>query len=284
MVIVKITGGLGNQMFQYALGRAISIRRNEELVLDTMSYIKDKKRGFELDNYNVNYKSKNPFRGIIYDFIYKALNKQPIYRPKSILSEKKTFQFDKDVLSENAKYLVGYWQNPEYFDNIRRFLLKEFEYNGHISELQQNMIKKIKSENSVAIHIRRGDYLETNNKSIYESMDLAYYMKAIEYLKREHNNLTFYFFSDDIDWCKENFCLDDKVTFVDSSISSSQHIDMLLMKSCNHFVIANSTFSWWAAWLSDNNGKIVIAPKNWYRDIEKNSSAKELLLNDWVII
>ncbi len=283
MIIMKIKGGLGNQMFEYALARKLALENNQQLVLDTLSYIRDDKRDFELDNYNVKYNSKNGLRVIIYNLLYK-LYREKLNNKFKVCLEKDYFIVQDEIFEYKYNYFNGYWQNPKYFEGIRNILVEDFKYKGELTEVQQKIIRDIKSRDSVAVHFRRDDYLNPENTSFFEVQSLEYYSKAINRIKDKFPQAYFYVFSDDINWCKNSLKGIDNVAFIDDTISLSHHIDFLIMKSCKHFIIANSTFSWWAAWLSDSENKVVIAPIKWFKDEEINKNAEVLILDGWITI
>lgn len=283
MLIMKIKGGLGNQMFQYALARRLALENNQHILFDTLSYIRDRKREFELDKYNIKYKSENGDKVIFYNILNKFYRRS-VNKYFKVCIEKELFLFNDKILEDRYNYLNGYWQNPKYFEEIRDILIEDFEYIGNISEIQEKILMKIRSQNSVSVHFRRDDYLNQENTDFFEVQSLEYYYKAIDYLQEKVPNAYFYVFSDDINWCKDNLKDIKNVVFIDSSISSSHHIDFLLMRSCKHFIIANSTFSWWASWLSESENKIVIAPRKWFKDKEINKNSKVLILDDWITI
>ncbi len=283
MIIMKMKGGLGNQMFEYALARRLSLEYNQHLVLDTFSYIRDRKRNFELDNYNVKYDSKNGLKTFFYNILYK-IYKENLNNKFKVSLEKKLFVFQDEIFQYKYSYLNGYWQNPKYFESIRDILLEDFRYKGELTEVEEQIIQTIQSQNSVAVHFRRDDYLNQENTSFFEVQSLDYYSQAINHMKKKIPQACFYVFSDDIDWCKNNLKEIDNVVFIDGTTSSSHHIDFLIMKSCKHFIIANSTFSWWAAWLSESENKQVIIPNKWFKDKEINDNSKVLVLEGWIVM
>ena len=253
MVISKITSGLGNQMFQYALGKSISIKHNAILKLDISAYDKFKPHnGYRLNAFNIDehIASRYEMR------IFKILSKLSIFTKKVRYKEKERTIYDKNVFNDSHIYLSGYWQNEKYFLDIKDILQKKFMPKEEISIHAKEYLKIIQSTNSVSIHIRRGDYLKHPNLGV---LGLHYYISAVEYLSRKKEDLTFFIFSDDIEWCMENFEFLEKKVYVKHTKTDID--DMFLMRNCQHNIIANSTFSWWAAWLNENNDKIIISPK-----------------------
>ena len=172
----------------------------------------------------------------------------------------------------------GYWQSEKYFKNIKDEIIKSFTPIHDISEKAKQYIKEIENSNSVSLHVRRGDYVDNTmfKGSGLTITEMPYYKDAIEFINSKVENPKFFIFSDDIAWCKENFeFLEDK-TFIDDTKSAID--DMVLMSRCEHNIIANSTFSWWGAWLNRNKNKIVIAPKVWY----KTNHELHLAPKEWI--
>jgi len=264
MIIVRIIGGLGNQLFQYAMARSISEKLGIEFKLDISGFENYKlHNGYRLNQFNIieniatNEEIKK-FRG--YEGIFRRiLNKLglDIKRPESYYQEKFYMRYNEGVFSDNF-YFDGYWQNCRYFEDIREILLKELTPKN-ISNQAKLYLKTI-DENSVSIHIRRGDYLKLQN--IYNILSVDYYQKAIKILNKTHKHLNFFVFSDDIEWCKNN--LNIEATYIEKTTDID---DVFLMSKMGFNIISNSTFSWWGVWLNENN-KIVITPKKWFNKKE----------------
>lgn len=285
MITVKLKGGLGNQMFQYALGRNLSIKNKTTLIVDTFSFIKNKNRKFELDKYNTRFRVLTLYEKII---IY-ILNKVSQYRlfsniHKCVKEEKK--YFDKKILSLKGNlYLDGYWQSEKYFQEIRHILLKEFNLKHKIVKKNKKFLKMIKKSNSVCLHIRRGDYVSNARaRARYGICSLEYYYKAIEEIKRKIDKPVFFIFSDDIEWARNNLQIQSKSFFLDVNGSDKGYEDLRLMKNCKYFIIANSSFSWWAAWLSTEPEKIVYAPSMWFNKDVVNYSISDIIPKKWVLL
>ena len=198
-----------------------------------------------------------------------------------ILHERRDFRYQDNV---GQRYLDGYWQNVRYFAEIREVLLEEFRYMGKLSAMQQQVVEEMRTTNSVMLHVRRGDYLIESTASMYVNLQKEYYDAALKYIEDRVPGRKVFVFSDDIEWCKKEFSDLQEVIFVDKSISTNQHTDLEMMKSCKYFVIANSTFSWWGAWLSTYHNKIVVAPQNWFRDKRMNSEVQQALLRDAILL
>jgi hypothetical protein len=274
MIISRITGGLGNQMFQYALGRHLSIIHKCDLFLDCSYYSTNENfsnRGFELDNFNINAK--------ILDNNH--IGNKLIYSIKSKLSSpqvinERSFSFELDVLSLPRKIaLHGYWQSEQYFLAIKNIIIEDLSLKIKIKPLFLDLVNQ---KNTVAVHFRLGDYI--NNQEVNEIhgvCDPDYYQKAFSFFHGTQENVSFYIFSDDIEWVKKNIHFPENSNF----IKGNNHIeDFQLMRLCNHQIIANSTFSWWAAWLNLKSDKKIIAPKNWFKDTSRNSS--DIIPSEWI--
>jgi hypothetical protein len=281
MVISRITGGLGNQMFQYSIAKAVALKNNDYFKLDLFFYPTQDLRKYELSLFNIeeNIISNEELQNIvgshsIFSKIFKKFGLNKAY-----FIEKEIVAFDSNVFNNaKNKYLIGYWQNENYFNEIREEILKDFKPKEDISIEAQTHLAKIKNVNSISIHVRRGDYLNnlhTNN--VHGICNLNYYKNAIKIVSNEVYAPMYFIFSDDILWCKENFDFLDNKVFIDGTESAID--DLELMKNCKHNIIANSTFSWWGAWLNENDKKIVIAPKKWF-NINNLNIASDL----WILL
>ncbi len=290
MIIMKIHGGLGNQMFQYALGRHLSLLNNVALKLDTSFYTKrhrkDTNREFKLSIFNCQLTLCNESdmeKLVLFPKLMewnKWLNRLHVNFLPNYIYEK-AFTFDPNILKPKDKiYLEGYWQSPQYFDAIKDVIRQDFTFKENINEMNKDLAKQIEVTQSVAIHIRRGDFL-TNQ--LHNTFEMSYIHNAIQFIvSKLGENIKLFIFSDDLDWCKMN------LTFIYPELQryycdgGGTKEDLHLMSLCKYFIIANSSFSWWAAWLSNYKNKLIIAPKNWYNDNKKNS--QDLLPSDWIKI
>lgn len=261
MIISKINGGLGNQMFQYAIAKAIAIKHNKTFKLDITAYeTYTLHNGYRLNIFNIEEniateKDVERLKGKE-NIFNKILNKFNLL--KNVYTEKERTIFDKGVFLRDDIYLDGYWQNEKYFCDIRDEILKDFSVKENNTLKVKEYLEQINNTNSVSIHIRRGDYSKHPEIGI---LDISYYIDAINFINTKIKNPTFYIFSNDIEWCKSNFdFIDNKVFICDTKTEVD---DMTLMRNCKHYIVANSSFSWWSAWLNENEDKIVIAPKKW---------------------
>ena len=296
MIIVNINGGLGNQMFQYALGESLSIEQKTELKL----YVKEvternNHNGFELQNvFNIT-------SGVATDVERKlVLGTRYTHRLIKLLRSKKlnflrgkhyiveqSFNYDKNIKNIPINVFIrGFWQSEKYFLNYREEILKEFSFKNKFSDENLTIAKKIQEKISVAIHVRRGDYISNPGASkTFVSLDVTYYQKAIERLALDIPHALLVFFSDDINWVKnhiiDQLLSDYQFIIIDNNKGNESYNDMHLMSLCSHNIIANSSFSWWGAWLNKNPGRKVIAPKKWFL-IDKNTD--NLYPKNWIKI
>ncbi|MCC6447868.1 MAG: alpha-1,2-fucosyltransferase, partial [Chitinophagaceae bacterium] len=196
--------------------------------------------------------------------------------------KEKNLSFDENILKTPSDvYLEGYWQTEKYFKEISDILRKEFTFKIPPSEANQRMLDTIRLHNSVSIHIRRTDYItDPASSKDMGFCDIPYYKRAVSYLAERVADPHFYVFSDDMNWVRSNFALNFPVTYVDLNNADTNYEDMRLMSSCKHNIIANSTFSWWGAWLNSSEKKIVIAPKKWFNDTSKKST--DLVPENWI--
>ncbi len=280
-------------MFQYAIAKSMAIKNNDIFKLDVTFYPKQTLRKYELDLFNIeenlasqkeidSLKGKEGFIDKVKNKL-KVKNKKPnSYKADSLLlnGAKNTNEiFEGNIFNSSEDiYLDGYWQSEKYFKNIKDEIIKSFTPIHDISEKAKQYIKEIENSNSVSLHVRRGDYVDNTmfKGSGLTITEMPYYKDAIEFINSKVENPKFFIFSDDIAWCKENFeFLEDK-TFIDDTKSAID--DMVLMSRCEHNIIANSTFSWWGAWLNRNKNKIVIAPKVWY----KTNHELHLAPKEWI--
>jgi len=268
-MIIKLTGGLGNQLFQYATAYAISTDAKLPLALDTNWYTNthtDTSRPFVLDCFMINTRiattreildAKYPhgyFSKIIRYVQYKILRQHILdFNPKLA-----------KTLYKNT-YLDGFFQSEKYFTHHRDTLLSIFTLQEKcITPIYKDTLTKITGTEGVSLHIRRGDYISSNHTNAYHgTCALSYYENAMMYIRDYTEKPHIYIFSDDIKWVKENLQISLPHTFISDTNSLTAPQELKLMSRCKHNIIANSTFSWWGAWLNQNPDKIVIAPKKW---------------------
>ena len=274
MIISNIIGGLGNQMFQYAAARAHSLRLDKALKVDTRDFSKYKlHQGFELDklfNVSTEIASGTDLKLILSwqkARIMRRIFRRPqlkFLRHRNYVVEPQ-FGYWKGVnqLKDNT-YLDGYWQSEQYFIEFSDKIRADFTFKLPFSKQNAEIAKYIAQVNAVSLHVRRGDYVSNKKNAFISVCSLDYYRAAIEQTKSQVDKPVFFVFSDDIDWVKSNLVLDKTTVFVSHNDGSESFNDMRLMSLCKHHIIANSSFSWWGAWLNANPNKIVIAPKQWF--------------------
>ena len=288
MVVVKLYGGLGNQLFQYSFGYALAKKMKTTLYLDISWYSKKFNRAtprkYELDSFHITSIPKSK----IIDFTLRLYNdpilkRLPLPRKLKIIKEKNySFINLLATLKESNVYLDGYWQSYKYYEVYNDLLVKDFLINRKILKLNFEILNLIKyNPNSVSLHIRRTDY--THN-SVYQQCDFTYYKNAINEINKKIDNPFYFIFSDDIEFVKNNFIFEQKTIFVefDKSFIFKDIYSFHLMSLCRHNIIANSTFSWWAAWLNSNKNKIIISPKKWFQN--ENLSTIDLIPREWIQI
>lgn len=285
MIIVRIIGGLGNQMFQYALYKSLEERQLLTKV-DILSFERyHLHNGYELERIfkkiRPNYATLEESR-LLADSGLDLLSKlkRKILGIKRTHYKESSLSFNDDIIGSSVEmYFDGYWQSEKYFKNIESVIREEFTFQPFHEERNIEIEKKMQQSNSVSIHIRRGDYL--NNRLYAGICTEEYYSKAIRYIKNYIDNPYFFVFSDDIEWCKAHLNLINRAEYIDWNMAENSYRDMQLMSMCKHNIIANSTFSWWGAWLNDNPEKIVIAPS---RILNSVNDVVDLIPDDWLKI
>jgi hypothetical protein len=292
MIISYLSGGIGNQLFQFAMGLSMAKRKNIELLFDVNSFRWDNLREFELQKLGIDYniasdelifKIKNTPSNFI-SKIKKRLNIEIPYYQQSYIKEQ-DFEYDLNFqkFNSNNVYFEGYWQSENYFRDIRGSILKSITFDNLSNECLEFKNNISKSLNSVSLHIRRGDYAQNPETNEYHGlMGINYYKSSIEILNSKLNNPTFFVFSDDKSYAKSLF--DGKENFIVIDSKFEDYEELFLMSKCEHQIIANSSFSWWGAWLNQNKNKNVIAPKNWFKNQEMQSKTKDLIPKEWMRI
>lgn len=284
MIIVQVNGGLGNQLFQYSTAKALSIKKNALLLLD-MSWFdqtgkKDGLHYFSIPDKIASNSELKPFyeRGLLTKAVQrlKPSTKREIYREKF-------FHFDPDLFKVNdTVFLKGIWQSEKYFidheDALRQVLTIKEEYVGHLSSIKS----ELQSTNSISIHVRRGDYLTAVALDVLGLQEKDYYKSAWSAITSKVTNAQAYFFSDDTKYVEEEL-----MPLIPGKILSRPEPDnyiedFYLMSQCKHNIIANSSFSWWAAWLNNNPDKWVVAPKKWFNNGPKDT--QDLIPHSWLRI
>jgi len=293
MIITELVGGLANQMVIYAAAKSLSEHLQVELKFDITKLNKDKKRSYALNHLNletkiatqeeidlISQKSNSWFINKVKRTIRKKCNGNAfgIYKEPAISFDSNFFS-----LPDNT-YIKGNFINALYFSPIEKMLRHEFQIKSPLSKKTKELIKPITSGESVSIHIRRGDYAnEKKTNEIHGLIPIDYYKTAIDLISNRIKSPSFYIFSDDISWVKENLPNTQEMYFIDHTDGETAYEDLYMMSLCKHNIIANSGFSYWAAWLNSNEEKLVISPKQWFADNKLNDRFK-LIPEGWLKI
>ena len=290
MKIVNILGGLGNQMFQYAFAYMLSIKNaNEPVYIDTSLF-----NGYRLHNgFELEYIFGLRLPKAKWYQIAKVNWYMPIYKLsrgiRNLLPQRKTvyrnymyMDFDENALCQDGDlYYDGYWQTSKYYKGYRQHILELFQFAPLEGKRNQEIAKLLKGNNTVGIHVRRGDYL---NSPTYRGLcDKDYYIRAIYYAKKIIEKPVFFIFSNDMSWCKDNLkniIGDCKVYYVDNNTGKESYRDMQLLTMAKCLIIANSSFSWWAAYLNNRNDKVVLCPPKW----ANNNRGEDIFEQEWIKI
>ena len=279
MLIIRIIGGLGNQMFQYAYAKALQ-QKGYKVKIDISAFDTYKLHGgYQLDKFDLDLEAaaKEEIKSFYKkDIVSQILNRLNI---KNTIIKENGLAFKKRLLkpSDNT-YIQGYFQSEQYLSNLDN-INEIFTINKEISNYSKDIKKLIlDSTNSCSIHIRRGDYIDD---PIFEVCEVDYYDKAMNFISKKTTDITYFVFSNDVQWVKENIKADN-IIYVDSPEPRIPHEDIYLMSLCTNNIIANSSFSWWGAFLNQNKNKLVIAPKNWFKTAKKIKQAKDLVPKTWI--
>lgn len=272
---MRVNGGLANQMFQYALGLALAENTRRLLFVDTADVDADAKREYALDACSLPPKRVSPAGR----FLMRVARLTPLWHlcgqrsspmfprgPRIVREQGQAF--DPRVLALSGSLILdGYWQSEEYFKHCRPLIEQTFDWTSVASrEVAEPLVREIETPRSVAVHVRRGDYARDPATHAFHGVcDPDYYRRAAGIVGEHVADPHFFIFSDDIDWAEANLKLPGKCTAVRHSDGVTPHVDMWLMSRCAHAIIANSSYSWWAAWLTERPGKCIVAPRLWFR-------------------
>lgn len=275
MIISKVFGGLGNQMFQYVAGRALSARLGTGLQVDVRSHGKEgaSHNGYELarvfciDPAEATDESVNRMLGWrSHRNVQRVLRKVKLAGGNYVAEPHFHHWPGFDELTDGC-YLDGYWQSYRYFETVESLVRNDLRFRLPLEHENMRVAQLIDAEPaSASIHVRRGDYVSNKSASSHHgTCDMAYYGAALEHLGRAaRSSLRVFVFSDDIDWVKANLPLPSNAVYVGHNHGRDSHFDMQLMSRCRHNILANSSFSWWAAWLNQFDDQVVVAPKRWF--------------------
>jgi len=286
MIVVRIYGGLGNQMFQYAASKALAAYYNVPLKLDLRWMCRYRHREFLLDRFSIS--MEEPTWLDCLKFTWFPFQRHPFFFYMKLIQKLNPMLYMEQLLPYNPGFwnlgrdcfLLGYFQSEKYFADYSDLIKKEFSYTPDLSLYTTEVIKAIRARGSTAIQFRRGDYVTNSaaNRSI-GICPMKFYDRAIAYIESRQKQFHLVVFSDEIEWCKENVRYDNAV-FAERK-GGTPLDDMFIAAQCDNIILANSTFSWWCAWLNQNPNKIVVAPKQWFRDPELNRQTCDLIPEDW---
>lgn len=300
MKVVNLKGGLGNQFFQYAFGKSLEKETGATVKYDTTWFenvtgydhgilyldffeteyeVADKKEiesMYPLDRLGKNIAERlsriTPFVSQLLFGYFKEIG---LHENVILKSKPYQFKYSPKVYSTGKNsYFDGYWQTTQYVDKVSDILIKEFRLTDSLSEQSEVVNKEINKSESVSIHIRRGDYTKNNH-----TLPVDYYKKSVEEIESRIEDPQYYIFSDDINWVRNNLKINGNCTYIDHNGAETAYEDLILMSSCNHNIIANSTFSWWGAWLNQHRSAIVLAPEIWLG--WGNTDDMDILPNAW---
>lgn len=289
MIIVRIWEGLGNQLFQYAFAKAISLKTNQAVYLDVRETGKRNEdfgisRKYKLNNFNI---SMHKCLNAEYFYPHLKNNKMISYFAKCLVNlnclpykyyEEKVVSYKEELLHLDGNwYLQGYFQNAKYFQEYEDILRKEIVPRKKI-KISKELRVILNKKNTVSVHIRRGDY-----EKIKSTLPISYYQKAMETMKTFIENPIWVIFSDDPDWVRKNIVFDNNSYYVSGNEDLLDYEELLVMSKCKNQIISNSSFSWWGAWLNKNQEKVVIGPKKWFIG-EMSNHKGNIMLDEWIKI
>jgi len=292
IVVTRLIGGLGNQMFQYAAGRALALRIKASLKLDLSGFSADPKRRYELDCFpiravaatDIDLQRCGAIPGEQPKLMTRALRRLGVHVPTSKVSmyRERHFHFDDNLATLRAPvYLDGFWQSERYFVEVAQTVRREFTPTQPFDANNRAFADRISAVKALSLHVRRGDYVdEQGTNRFHGTCSLAYYQRAVEYVSARIAEVHLFVFSDDQRWARENLQFDFPTTFVDANTPDCGFLDMQLMCRCHHHILANSSFSWWGAWLNPSLEKIVIAPARWFN--AAGIDTRDLIPKQWV--
>lgn len=293
MVIVKLSGGLGNQLFQYAAARRLSVFHQTILKLDVTLFEHYKLRNYCLSPFSIleNFATSQEIaevKGIsgrrLSKFPFRFLQRLVRSHRSPIFCEPLVRPFDPNILKTPKDiYLDGYWQSEKYFVDIQDIIRREFTIKYAQDRQSQRVAEQIASTQSVSVHVRRSDYVsdfETNRTHGFCSPD--YYKQCVSLITGRITDPHFFVFSDEPSWTTKNLRLGYPTTFVTHNDEDKACEDLRLISMCKHNIVANSSFSWWGAWLNPNPDKIVLSPKKWFNDPGPDADASDVIPPRWI--
>jgi hypothetical protein len=294
MIAVRLEGGLGNQLFQYAAGRALAFSHGTGLLLDISTLLRDRRgrvtpRDLELNHFKHVARLGTPSESRLMPWLHRIPAVSRLISPWQTFVEKGLdFNPPYSRLPDNT-YLVGYWQSYRYLANISSLLASELQPVAALSPASNEIAEQIEACMSVSVHVRRGDYVTlASAASIHGTLPFSYYKKAFECVQNQIGPVKYFVFSDDAAWCRENLQVHDRETvFISHNVGDNAWQDLILMGRCRHHIIANSSFSWWGAWLADQHWsgspRLVVAPKRWFAGLP-DQNLRDRFPPHWMIL
>jgi hypothetical protein len=276
-VVVTLMGGLGNQLFQYAAARALADQINTNLFIDLSHYTSEQERNYELGAYHLRAEVLGT------DFTSRLRKKVILKRLPGF--QEASFAYDSRVRDlGSGVWLKGYFQSEKYFILEEQRIKKDLTLKIQLSEQTQKLQKVLMADkNAVSLHVRRGDYVSNPSFNAFHGVtSIEYYERALNLVAQTHPNLSIYIFSDDPVWVTQNMKFKYPQTVVQANSADRGFEDLHLMALCQHHILANSSFSWWGAWLARHSGQIVVAPKKWFQ--ASNMDDRDLLPSNWIRI
>ncbi len=279
MVIVQLVGGLGNQLFQYAAARRLANIHGACLKLDISAFER-----YTLHSYHLSHFCIIENIATTDDIVQVTGNNFLAQDSRGLVIREQFFNFNPDLLElPDNVYLMGYWQSEKYFADIKDIIRSEFSVKHELDPINREIADCIQNCASVSLHIRRGDYINNpHTNSVHGTCSMEYYRRCVLEMAEKVHKPHFFIFSDDPEWVAKNIILDYPMTLIDHNGPARDYEDLRLMSMCQHNIVANSTFSWWGAWLNPNPNKIIFAPNRWFQ--EDTIDTSDLILDKWEIV
>jgi len=286
MIIFRLMGGLGNQMFAYAAGRSLETQRQLTVNFDFDCPYPHIAYEYALDVFALtprpaspaDLRRLKPARGLRRRLLH-ALN---LPTDPHAVNERQEFTYDPDFLSmPDERYATGYWQSEKYFAAVAPRVRHDFAFRHQPSAQNAALIAQMRTHASVSVHVRRGDYVSVAKTTATHGLcSVDYYRRGFEAIERAIPSPVYYFFSNDIPWVRANLTPRHEHHFVDHNTGANSYEDLRLMSHCRHHIIANSSFSWWGAWLNPDPDKMVVAPRKWMADV----ATPDILPTTWMAL
>lgn len=290
MIICRMLGGLGNQMFQYAAARSLSLSRGTELRCDIADYRRQTMhQGFELARVfkgSFTLAEETQVKQLLgwrrHPFLFRwAMHRalSPFNRSQVVVEPHSGYWTGWNGVPRHC-YLSGYWQSERYFDAHAEAVRADFSFAAELEARNAELAGLIRGCQSVAVHVRRGDYVSNPTaQATHGTCSPGYYRRAIEHMVERVSSAQFFVFSDDMDWARSHLVSDRPMHFINHNRGKESFNDMRLMSLCQHHIVANSSFSWWGAWLAGHSTQLVVAPRRWFASTQNDA---DLVPARWV--